>query len=111
MNATALIAEDEPLLAQALQRQLTLAWPELHVASVASDGAAAVAQALHHKPDVLFFDMHMPELGGLEAAAQLADEWPALNAEDLHAQPFPLLVFVTAHDQYALQAFDAQAVD
>jgi DNA-binding LytR/AlgR family response regulator len=68
------------------------------------DGAAAVAAALQYRPDVLFFDIRMPGLGGLEAAAELADEWP----EDT---PFPALVFVTAYDQYALQAFEAQAID
>lgn len=104
MSPTALIAEDEPLLAQALQAELARAWPELRIAASVGDGAAAVAAALQHRPDVLFFDIRMPGLGGLEAAAELADEWP----EDT---PFPALVFVTAYDQYALQAFEAQAID
>jgi DNA-binding LytR/AlgR family response regulator len=104
---TALIAEDEPLLAQALQRQLALAWPELRIVDLASDGAAAVTQALTHQPQVLFFDVQMPEMGGLEAAAQIAEEWPT----EAQSPPFPLLVFVTAYDHYALQAFEAQAVD
>jgi DNA-binding LytR/AlgR family response regulator len=102
--ATALIAEDEPLLAQALQAELARAWPELQVLASVGDGASAVAQALRLQPDVLFFDIRMPGLGGLEAAAELADEWPAGSA-------FPALVFVTAYDQYAVQAFEAQAVD
>jgi len=63
-----------------------------------------VQMALQHRPDMLFFDIRMPGQSGLEAAAELAEEWPAESA-------FPLLVFVTAYDQYALQAFDAQAVD
>jgi DNA-binding LytR/AlgR family response regulator len=104
MNPTALIAEDEPLLAQALQAELARAWPELRVLATAGDGAAAVRAALELRPDVLFFDIRMPGQGGLEAAAELAEEWPA-------GAPFPALVFVTAYDQYALQAFDAQAVD
>lgn len=104
MKPVALIAEDEPLLAQALQAELARAWPELHVAAVVGDGAAAVQAALQHRPDVLFFDIRMPGQGGLEAAAELADAWP-------HDAPFPALVFVTAYDQYALQAFEAQAVD
>jgi DNA-binding LytR/AlgR family response regulator len=104
MDATALIAEDEPLLAQALQAELAQAWPQLRIVAVVADGASAVAQALAHKPDVLFFDIRMPGQGGLEAAADLADEWPG-------DQPFPALVFVTAYDQYAVQAFEAQAVD
>lgn len=104
MTPTALIAEDEPLLAQALQAELARAWPELRVTGIVGDGASAVEQALAHKPDVLFFDIRMPGQSGLEAAAELADEWPA-------DAPFPALVFVTAYDQYAVQAFEAQAVD
>lgn len=104
MDATALIAEDEPLLAQALAAELARAWPGLRVLATVGDGASAVAQALALKPDVLFFDIRMPGQTGLEAAAELADEWPQGAA-------FPALVFVTAYDQYAVQAFEAQAVD
>jgi len=104
MNPTALIAEDEPLLAQALQAELARAWPELRVLASVGDGRSAVQQALQQRPDVLFFDVRMPGLNGLDAAAELADEW------DLQT-PFPALVFVTAYDQYAVQAFEAQAVD
>jgi len=100
----ALIAEDEPLLAQALQTELARAWPELRIVGVAGDGASAVQQTLQQQPDVLFFDVRMPALSGLDAAARLADEWP-------QDRPFPALVFVTAYDQYAMQAFEAQAVD
>jgi DNA-binding LytR/AlgR family response regulator len=100
---TAIIAEDEPLLAQALQEELARAWPELYVLSIVGDGISAVKQALALKPDVMFFDIRMPGMSGLEAAAELADVWKD--------GIFPSLVFVTAYDQYALQAFDAQAVD
>jgi len=103
-RATALIAEDEPLLAQALRAELASAWAQLEVVATVGDGASAVTQALALKPDVLFFDIRMPGQSGLEAAAELADEWP-------HDQPFPALVFVTAYDQYAVQAFETQAVD
>ena len=102
--ATALIAEDEPLLAEALQAELAQAWPALRVLATVGDGTSAGAQALALQPEVLFFDIRMPGLGGLEAAAELADAWPADKA-------FPALVFVTAYDQYAVQAFEAQAVD
>lgn len=102
--ATALIAEDEPLLAQALQAELARAWPALRVLATVGDGASAVAQALQLLPEVLFFDIRMPGQDGLEAAAELADEWP-------QDTPFPALVFVTAYDQYAVQAFETQAVD
>ena len=105
---TALIAEDEHLLAQALQAELARAWPELKVLAIVGDGASAVRQAMALQPDVLFFDIRMPGMSGLEAAAELADKWPA-GAEQ--TKPFPALVFVTAYDQYAVQAFEAQAVD
>jgi DNA-binding LytR/AlgR family response regulator len=107
-HPTALIAEDEPLLAQALQAELARAWPALQVLGVAGNGEAAVAQALALQPDVLFFDIRMPALSGLEAAAALADAWPQDGPQ---GKPFPALVFVTAYDQYAVQAFEAQAVD
>jgi DNA-binding LytR/AlgR family response regulator len=101
---TALIAEDEPLLAAALRAELALAWPELQVVATVGDGASAVAQALALRPDVLFLDIRMPGQSGLDAAAELAEEW-------LADEPMPALVFVTAYDAYAVQAFDAQAVD
>lgn len=104
MNATALIAEDEPLLAAALQAELARAWPQLQIVATVGHGAAAVEQALALRPQVLFLDIRMPGQSGLEAAAELADQWP----DD---QAFPAIVFVTAYDQYALQAFEAQAVD
>jgi DNA-binding LytR/AlgR family response regulator len=102
---TALIAEDEPLLAQALQSELARAWPVLNIVASVGDGASAVRQALALQPDVLFFDIRMPGMSGLEAAAELAEQWPA------GSKAFPALVFVTAYDQYAVQAFEAQAVD
>lgn len=103
-TATALIAEDEPLLAATLQAELARAWPALRIVATVGSGTAAVTQALALRPDVLFLDIRMPGLSGLEAAAELADEWPADT-------PFPAIVFVTAYDQYAVQAFEAQAVD
>ena len=103
---TALIAEDEPLLAAALRAELARAWPDLDVVASVGDGASAVAQALRLKPDVLFFDIRMPGLSGLDAAAELADAW-----DDDPAHPFPALAFVTAYDQYAVQAFETQAID
>ena len=106
MNATALIAEDEPLLASALKAELATAWPGLQIVATVGDGASAVREALAHQPDVLFFDIQMPGMSGLDAALTLVDLWP-----DKPYIPFPALVFVTAYDQYALQAFEAQAID
>ncbi len=106
MNATALIAEDEPLLAAALKAELLSAWPALQILATVGDGASAVREALARQPDVLFFDIQMPGMSGLDAALTLVDLWP--QTPD---RPFPALVFVTAYDQYALQAFEAQAID
>jgi DNA-binding LytR/AlgR family response regulator len=105
---TALIAEDEPLLAHALASELQAAWPALRVVATVGDGASAVREALALQPDVLFFDIRMPGMSGLEAASELAERWPTDGPQ---ACPFPSLVFVTAYDQYAVQAFEAQAVD
>ena len=102
--ATALIAEDEPLLAASLQAELARAWPTLQVLACVGDGASAVARALALQPDVLFFDIRMPGMDGLDAARALAEDWP-------DGRPFPALVFVTAYDQYAVAAFEAQAID
>ncbi|MBU1815359.1 MAG: LytTR family DNA-binding domain-containing protein [Gammaproteobacteria bacterium] len=104
----ALIAEDEPLLAAALQQELALAWPTLQIAATVGDGLSAVKEALALLPDVLFFDIRMPGQSGLDAAVVLADAWPT---DGTLGRPFPALVFVTAYDQYAVQAFEAHAVD
>ncbi len=102
---TALIAEDEPLLAQALRADLARAWPELQLLAPAVDGDEAVERALAQRPDIVFLDIRMPGRTGLEAAQAIVEDWPG------DARPLPLLVFVTAYDQYALQAFEHAAVD
>ena len=104
IKATALIAEDEALLAENLRQELAKVWPELEIVAMAPHGQAAVQGALAHRPDICFLDIRMPGLSGLEAAAALTEEWP----DDA---PFPLLVYVTAYDEYALQAFEHAAVD
>ena len=101
---TALIAEDEPLLAQALAAELQAAWPALRIVASVGDGLSAVAQAIALRPDVVFLDVRMPGQNGLDAAADIADQWPVEH-------PLPLLVFVTAYDEYAVQAFERAAVD
>jgi DNA-binding LytR/AlgR family response regulator len=101
---TALIAEDEPLLAASLQAALQQAWPALQIVSVVGDGVSAVDQALRLLPSFLFLDIRMPGLSGLDAATAIASDWP----EHL---PLPALVFVTAYDHYAVQAFEVQAFD
>jgi DNA-binding LytR/AlgR family response regulator len=102
--ATAVIAEDEPLLAMALRDELANLWPELVVVAAASHGEAAVERALALRPDLVFLDIRMPGMSGIEAAQALSEDWE-------EGAPLPLLVFVTAYDQYALQAFEHAAID
>ena len=94
---TALIADDEPLLRDSLQRSLGLLWPELRVVAQARNGREAVEMFEVHRPDIAFLDVHMPGLNGMEAARQIARQ--------AH------VVFVTAFEEYALQAFDRGAID
>jgi len=96
-RATALIAEDEPLLRDALRRQLASVWPELEVVAEARNGREAVRLFEERRPDVCFLDVHMPGLSGVEAA----------NIIGRRAH----LVFVTAYDHYAVQAFGQGALD
>ncbi len=105
--ARALIAEDEPLLAAGLRADLAALWPALQVVATVGDGLQASQQGLALQPDICFFDIRMPGCTGLEAAQALAEDWP----DAAGSPPLPLLVFVTAFDDYALQAFEAQAVD
>jgi DNA-binding LytR/AlgR family response regulator len=104
LRCRALIAEDEPILAATLARTLERLWPELEIAATAPNGVAAVEQALALRPDVLFMDIKMPGQTGLEAAEELLERWDG-------ARPFPQIVFVTAYDEYAVQAFETAALD
>lgn len=104
---TALIAEDEPLLAQALAAELTALWPELRLLPAVADGLSALREIGQRLPRICFLDIRMPGMSGLQVAEALAEDWP----DGADAPPFPLLVFVTAYDQYAVQAFERQAVD
>ena len=104
MKATALIAEDEPLLAQALEAELAALWPELAVVAVAPNGLQAQRDLLAHMPDIAFLDVRMPGASGVDVAQAIAEDWP----DD--SQP-PLLVFVTAYEQFAVDAFTQAAVD
>lgn len=97
MNATALIAEDEPLLRGQLREALAAQWPALRVVAEAADGVAALAALVEHRPDVAFLDIRMPGASGLEVARAASGR--------CH------VVFLTAYDEYALAAFDAGAVD
>jgi DNA-binding LytR/AlgR family response regulator len=94
---TALIADDEPLLREALKRQLAQAWPELEVIAEARNGRKAIALFEERQPDICFLDVHMPGLSGVDAANHIGRR--------AH------LVFVTAYDHYAVQAFAQGALD
>lgn len=96
-HPTALIAEDEPLLRDALARQLAQAWPELEIVAQARNGREAIKYFEARRPDVCFLDVHMPGVSGIEAAHHIGRR--------AH------LVFVTAHDHYAVQAFAQGVLD
>ena len=100
----ALIAEDETLLAQALAAELRAVWPQLELLAPATDGLMAVERALQALPELLFLDIRMPGCSGLEAAQAVVEEWPADRA-------LPLIVFVTAYDRHAVEAFELSAAD
>ena len=100
----AVVAEDEPVLSRTLVRLLKQVWPQLRIAATASDGQQAVELALEHAPQILFLDIRMPGRSGLEVAEAVADDWP-------DGRPLPLIVFVTAHDEFAVPAFERAAVD
>jgi DNA-binding LytR/AlgR family response regulator len=97
---TALIADDEPHLADYLRAKLATLWPELSIVGVAANGPEAAAAIAAHRPDIAFLDIRMPGATGLEVAQQLRD-----------GEHRPRVVFVTAFDQYAIEAFEADAID
>ena len=94
---TAIVAEDEPLLRAELREALAALWPELDVVAEASDGLEAMRLLQSHEPQLLFLDIEMPGMTGLQVAAQASRR--------CH------VVFVTAYDKYALAAFEQGAVD
>jgi DNA-binding LytR/AlgR family response regulator len=94
---TALIADDEPLLRESLARQLAEAWPDLEIVAQARNGREAVQMFEERRPDICFLDVHMPGLSGVEAASRIGRR--------AH------LVFVTAYDHYAVQAFAQGVLD
>jgi len=104
---TAVIADDEPLLREALARELAALWPALSIVATATNGIAAIELIEQHKPDIVFLDIRMPGASGIEVAESIADDWPAGNGEKAP----PLIVFVTAYDDYAIDAFKTAAID
>lgn len=100
MLLDALIAEDEELLRQALVAQLQRLWPDLRLVAECEDGASALEQLAARKPAVAFLDIRMPGISGIEVARAV----PQLS-------PHTQVVFVTAYDQYAIDAFEQGAMD
>jgi DNA-binding LytR/AlgR family response regulator len=115
---TALLADDERLLREQLRARLAEVWPELEIVAEAKNGAEAVALTEQHHPDVVFLDIRMPGMTGIEAAraiAQLPTDEPdaETGTSALAHAPWhgPEIVFITAYDQYAIEAFEQGVVD
>ena len=101
----AVIADDERLMREQMRARLAEVWPELQVVAEAKNGLEAVDAVRQHKPDIVFLDIRMPGLTGVEAARQIAQ----LESDD--DTLLPEIVFVTAYDQYAIEAFEQGVAD
>ena len=101
MPITAVIAEDEPILRAQLKAKLAKLWPELVIVADVGDGEAALEAIDEHRPSLAFLDIQMPEMTGVDVARSVA----ANRELQCH------VVFVTAFDQYAVEAFETDAVD
>jgi len=101
----AVIADDERLMRDQLRARLAQVWPALEIVAEAKNGLEAIQAVKDHQPDVIFLDIRMPGLTGVEAAKEIAQL--DLSDESL----LPEMVFITAYDQYALDAFEQGAVD
>lgn len=105
---SALIADDERLMREQLRARLSEVWPELEIVAEARNGQEAVALTEQHHPDVVFLDIRMPGLTGVDAARQIAQ---LATYEEADGWPGCEIVFITAYDQYAVQAFEQGVVD
>ena len=101
----AVLADDERLMRDQLRARLAEVWPELRIVAEAKNGLEAVELTGLHRPDVVFLDIRMPGLTGVEAARQIAQM--DLQADEL----LPEIVFITAYDQYAVEAFEQGVAD
>jgi DNA-binding LytR/AlgR family response regulator len=101
----AVLADDERLMRDQLRARLAEAWPELQIVAEAKNGAEAVELVEQHRPDVVFLDIRMPGMTGVEAAKQIAQ----MDVGDDGV--LPEIVFITAYDQYAVEAFEQGATD
>ncbi len=105
MDARAVIADDEPLMREQLRARLAEVWPELEIVAEARNGIEAVERTAALRPDLVFLDIRMPGKNGVEAAREIASLAPGEGA------PLPEIVFVTAYEQYAVEAFEQGVVD
>ena len=101
MTLRAIIAEDEPILRSQLKSKLAKLWPELQIVADVGDGEAALEAIAEHRPELAFLDIRMPEMTGVDVARSIAAN-PDLKCH---------VVFVTAFDQYAVEAFQTGAAD
>jgi DNA-binding LytR/AlgR family response regulator len=101
----AVIADDERLMREQLRARLAEVWPELQIVAEARNGLEAVDMVQQHRPDLVFLDIRMPGLTGVDAARQIA-QMDVTDDESL-----PEIVFITAYDQYAVEAFEQGVCD
>ena len=110
----AVLADDERLMREQLRARLAEVWPELQIVAEAKNGLEAVQLVAQHRPDIVFLDIRMPGLSGVEAARQIA-QLPAREQEGSDGGAdddlVPEIVFITAYDQYAVEAFEQGVAD
>ncbi len=115
MAPRAVLADDERLMREQLRARLAEVWPELQIVAEAKNGLEAVQLVAEHRPDIVFLDIRMPGLSGVEAARQIAQLPPRENATTTDgnddADLLPEIVFITAYDQYAVEAFEQGVAD
>lgn len=119
MNTTAtstapvrgVIADDERLMRDQLKARLAEVWPELQIVGEAKNGLEAVDLVAQHRPDVVFLDIRMPGLSGVDAARRIAQLPAAAEGADDDEWSLPEIVFITAYDQYAIEAFEQGVAD
>lgn len=104
----AIVADDERLMREQLRARLAQTWPELEIVAEAKNGLEAVELVAQHRPEVVFLDIRMPGASGVEAARQIAQLPPREGVED---ELLPEIVFITAYDQHAVEAFEQGAAD
>jgi DNA-binding LytR/AlgR family response regulator len=113
-SPTAVIADDERLLREQLRARLLEVWPELEIVGEAKNGTEAVELVEEHHPDLVFLDIRMPGMNGIEAAraiAQLPVDEEGAKPENRRPWRGAEIVFITAYDQYAIEAFEQGVVD